>query len=134
MRAALLALLPLAGCVEHRAEAVLPAPPPDAMTATILVAGRPASAPGVAVRRSAMPIDIPMDAVVRQADGSLARGSARVVTGTPWWQRFPFDLATDLTPWPQTVAASATATLAPVPSVTAADLAAAARSAGYARP
>lgn len=48
-------------------------------------------------------------------DGSetLRRADAVLATGTPWWQRFPMDLFSDLL-WPGTITVPATMTLAPL--------------------
>lgn len=135
MRMALLAaVLALGACVEHRVTVEVPAPPADTSMSLLLITGHSASVPSTVVRRSALPIDLPVDEVIRDAHGQISRSSLRPQTATPWWQRFPADIATDLTPWPQVVASAATASASPVTPITTADLTTAARSAGYARP
>ncbi len=132
--AAVAAVVLLSGCVEHRVEVAVPAPPADAPMSAAMVGGRSASAPSTVTTRSALPVALDADLVERDGDGRIRRAVVRLATPTPWWQRFPADLATDLTPWTQPVTATAALVAVPVEPVPLADLTAAARTAGYARP
>jgi hypothetical protein len=132
--AAAVAVVVLSGCVEHRTEVAVPAPPADAILATATVGGRSASAPATVRTRSALPVETDADLIERDGDGRIRRSVVRIATPTPWWQRFPADLATDLTPWTQPITATAALVAVPVDPVPADDLTASARSAGYARP
>jgi hypothetical protein len=132
--AAVAAVVLLSGCVEHRAVVAVPAPPEDALLAATTVSGRSASTPSTVTTRSALPVAVDADLIERDGEGRIRRAVVRVATPTPWWQRFPADIVTDLTPWTQPVTATAALVAMPVEPVPAADLTAAARSAGYARP
>ncbi len=131
-----LAGLLAAGCVRHEAEIVLPAVPGDALRSRMHAGGppRPGSATAASVRESgAMPIAMAGDAWWIDAHGALHRDAGVATTPTPWWQRFPADLVTDLMPWEQPVRARVE--LAPRPvQIDPAALTAAARAAGYATP
>lgn len=126
-----LPLLALGGCVEHTARV---APPADGGTSAI---GRHLhAAPHAPVEeRHGLPREIPVSAWRQDDDGGIARDELLVRTPTPWWQRFPCDIATDAL-WPGTLTAATEATPhpRPVPPADPAALAARARAAGYAAP
>ncbi len=129
------------GCVQHRAriEAAQPpltAPvgdPGDKPTATtVIIVSRIAVDPPATTATSMLPIDLPVSAWRREADGSLARCETRVQTPLAWWQRFPVDVVSDLLPWTWTADAAGEVRLAVVPTSAEADLLSAAQRDGYA--
>ncbi len=69
------------------------------------------------VQEDSLPIDVPISAWRRDADGHAYRYEGRATTPLPWWQRFPTDMFTDA--WPSTLLcpASADVVLAPVPTL-----------------
>ncbi len=88
--------------------------------------------PPATTATSMLPIDLPVSAWRREADGSLARCETRVQTPLAWWQRFPADAVSDLLPWTWTAAADGEVRLAVVPASAEADLLSSARRDGYA--
>ena len=129
------------GCVQHQArvgaaQPPLAAPagdPGDKPTATtVITVSRIAVDPPATTATSMQPIDLPVSAWRREADGSLARCETRVQTPLSWWQRFPADAVSDLLPWTWTADADGEVRLAVVPATPEADLLSAARRDGYA--
>lgn len=117
----------LCGCLTHEARIVVPS---DAATfnqpgqSTDVTEGRtvigtesyvsPPGPPPNTVQRGPLPQDVCVTAWRRDAEGVISRGDARVLTALPWWQRFPFDMATDFAPADLVVRADATLAIAPV--------------------
>ena len=137
---ALLTLLIVPGCIEHRVAVSppLPADPPPAgetPATTVLIAGsRFQNEPDhPETFSSALPLDIPISVYRRESDGTITRGELRVTTELPWWQRFPVDAFVDLAPVDATVDAVGMATLSPVPLYDRAAFISQAERDGYAR-
>ena len=91
--------------------------------------------PQLVEERGAQPREIPVSTWRRDDDGNVQRGEAVLRTPTPWWQRFPADVVSDVL-WPATrvVEADLVLTPVPVPVSDPAALAERARQAGYAAP
>ncbi len=83
----------------------------------------------------AQPREIPISTWRRDDDGNVLRGEGLLRTPTPWWQRFPADVVSDVL-WPTTLVAEADLALPPtsIPASDPAALAERARRAGYAAP
>ena len=79
-----------------------------------------------------LPVDLPVSAWRREADGTLLRCETRVTTPLPWWQRFPADAVSDLLPTTYAAAASTQVVLVPIPPFDEARFLAQARADGYA--
>ena len=135
-----------AGCMSHvtrvrpvepdRQDAISTPPPvtPPAQSAAI---GTKVYAvqPPLVEERGAQPREIPISTWRRDDDGNVLRGEGLLRTPTPWWQRFPADVVSDVF-WPATLVVEADLALppTPVPASDPAALAARALSAGYAAP
>jgi hypothetical protein len=136
---AIVAALGAGGCITHQARIVPPAPAgQDAgePITTVVVVGSAVkrSLDQPVVQEDSLPLDIPVSAWRRGADGLVTRYEGRATTPLPWWQRFPADLVSDALPMSFTCAASAEVVLAPVPTFDAESFLAQARRDGYARP
>lgn len=122
----------MSGCISHRAQVTPPTDAPCSAAVGTHVVDEfttPISDSG------ALPRSIPVTAWRKDDQGRLFRGDALIETPLPWWQRFPVDAVSDmLVPHTLVAEASGTVTLLPVPASSTADLAAHARSAGYAAP
>ena len=136
---ALLGMLILSGCVQHRIVVSPPVPAPPApigedQAITQMISGsKVVDAPHEqTVASSPLPIDLPISVWRRDSDGLLSRGESRVTTALPWWQRFPADIFTDLTPIDAEVFASGSTPLTPIPVADQARLFAQAARDGYA--
>jgi hypothetical protein len=130
------AALALGGCITHEARVQI---------GTDATEDRGAGQPGAATvylleeewggesrRESPFPLELPVGVWRRNAQGELQRGWVSPATPRPWWQRFPFDLGTDL--WPQEFRIIETATVVPrtVPVTDERTLTALAKEFGYA--
>lgn len=141
--------LPLAlsggGCVSHVAQ-VRTVPQDRPPTSSGLHSDPPAQSAAIGTKvyavqpplveeRGAQPREIPISTWRRDDDGNVQRGEGVLRTPTPWWQRFPADVVSDVL-WPATLVAEADLALPPtaVPASDPAALAERARSAGYAAP
>lgn len=137
--------LMLCGCLTHEARIAVPADEATpnqtsqttAVTEGITVIGSdsyvsPPGPPPNTVQRGPLPQDLCITAWRRDAEGVIFRGDARVLTALPWWQRFPFDMATDFAPADLVVRADATLVIAPVNVHTRKQLDTEAAAAGYA--
>ena len=124
------------GCIDHQARVEPPArdEPGRPPTHTHIVSGSSFAVDPATTHlvHGSLPIDVPVTAWRREADGTLLRCETRVTTPLPWWQRFPADVVTDL--WPSTFAATASTTvvLTPIPPFDEARFLAQARADGYA--
>lgn len=137
--------LTLCGCLTHEARIVVPSEAAQVNQpgqAIEITEGRtvigsetyvsPPGPPPNSVRRGPLPQDLCVTAWRRDAEGVISRGDARVLTALPWWQRFPFDMATDFAPADLVVRADATLAIAPVSVHTRKQLDSEAAAAGYA--
>ena len=70
----------------------------------------------------------------RDSAGVISREDLMIRTALPWWQRFPFDYASDLLPIPARVTAEHTITPHPITARTRSALDREAAAAGYAQP
>jgi hypothetical protein len=116
------------GCIAHVAR-VLPAESSKPGT-TLFVASRQVDPEVGETVRQSLPIDLTVTAY-EPGDG-FARCEDRVLTPTPWWQRFPVDLVTDFLPMTFEAAASRRVAYAPVPVRSEDDVFQEARSLGFA--
>ena len=134
-----LLLLPLllvaTGCVSHVAR-VRSAPSADEVQPSAAIGSRVhGQQPPVVEERGAQPREIPISTWRRDDEGNVHRGEGLLRTATPWWQRFPADLVSDvLIPTTFTVEAETAVPPVPVPAVDPTALAERARRAGYAAP
>lgn len=136
----LLLLLAASGCVSHvaRVRTAEPlatdggsAPPASAAIGSAIHAEQPP----LVEERGPQPREIPISTWRRDDEGNVARGEAVLRTPTPWWQRFPADLVSDvLVPTTLVVDAECAVPPVPVPAADPAALAERARRAGYAAP
>ena len=135
-----------AGCVSHvaRVRPVEPdrqdtigTPPPVTPPTQSAAIGTTVYAvqPPLIEERGAQPREIPISTWRRDDDGNVLRGEGVLRTPTPWWQRFPADVVSDVL-WPATLVVEADLALPPtlVPANDPAALAERARIAGYATP
>lgn len=123
-----------AGCIEHHARVVPSAPIADPGPAPVLIAHRvrdPLTVPDES--RDALPIDLPVSAYRRDADGRLWRYEGRATTPLSWSQRFPFDAVMDVLPTTFTYDAESTVVFAPVAAADENGFLDQARRDGYAR-
>ena len=135
------ALSTLTGCLTHEARITVPPDarsdkPADAIEGRTVLGDEtfvsPPGPPLSTIRRGPLPQDICVTAWRRDADGVISRGDAQVRTALPWWQRFPFDMATDLVPADLVVQTDTTLAIMPVTTRSRAQLDAEAAAAGYA--
>jgi len=128
----LIGCLAMSGCIAHRAEVT---PPTDA-TCSAAIGTQIADPFSTPISDSgSLPRSLPVTAWRKDDQGHLFRGDALIETPTPWWQRFPADVVSDmLVPHTLTADASGSVVVLPVPASSAADLTARAQSAGYAAP
>jgi hypothetical protein len=136
-----LLLLPLllgaTGCVSHVARVRSAPVEGDASSQPSAAIGSSVHGqqPPVVEERGAQPREIPISTWRRDDEGNVHRGEGLLRTATPWWQRFPADLVSDvLIPTTFTVEAELAVPPVPVPAVDPAALADRARRAGYAAP
>ncbi len=128
--------LGLSGCLSHEARVTCIPDPVDQEGSTVI--GRtthnsPPGPPALTVDRSPLPRDVQLTAWRKSVTGGpLRRQETALRTPLPWWQRFPCDLAVDLTPMDITVAAASTIDPQPLTPRTYADLDREAAAAGYA--
>lgn len=135
-----------AGCVSHVARVrtvepdrqdTLSSPPPVSPPIQSAAIGSQVHTvqPPLVEERGAQPREIPVSTWRRDDEGNVQRGEAVLRTSTPWWQRFPADVVSDVL-WPATLVVEADLELAPVPLPVSdpAALAERARQAGYAAP
>lgn len=119
------------GCVSHVARIDAPA---DGGSAAIGTTVHETMPPRVE-ERGAQPREIPISTWRRDDDGTLLRGEGVLRTPTPWWQRFPADVVSDvLIPTPMIASADLVVPTAPIPASDPVALAERARRAGYAAP
>ncbi len=139
--AVLSSAIALTGCLTHEARitvpasAVQPATGPQLEGNTTIGAHSfltPPGPPPSTVQRGPLPQDVTITAWRRDADGLISRDDAEVVTGLPWWQRFPCDMVTDVAPTELVVRAEYDVVLTPVIAHTRAQLDHEAATAGYA--
>ena len=130
-------LLLLAGCVEHETRVVGHAPAAGAEGAVTIGGSRtsiPPGAPAVSSDRSPLPRETAVSVWQRDNAGVICREDLVVRTALPWWQRFPFDYASDLLPIDARVVAEHTIAPRPITPRTRAALDREAAVAGYAQP
>ena len=119
------------GCVSHVARVDAPADGGSAAIGTTVHEDMP---PQVE-ERGAQPREIPVSTWRRDDEGNILRGEGVVRTPTPWWQRFPADVVSDvLIPTPVIASATVVVPTAPIPASDPVALAERARRAGYAAP
>lgn len=92
----------------------------------------PPGPPPLTIRRGTLPQDVPVSAWHRDREGVITRADAELLTPLPWWQRFPFDLATDFAPTDLVVRRDYTLAESPVAAHSREQLDAEAAAAGYA--
>lgn len=141
LSAVLCSVTALTGCLTHEARiqvpaaAVQPTTGPQLEGSTAIGAQTfptPPGPPPSTVLRGPLPQDVTITAWRRDADGLISRDDTEVVTGLPWWQRFPCDMATDIAPTELVVQTDYRLTLTPVVAHTRAQLDSEAATAGYA--
>lgn len=119
--------LMLCGCLTHEARIVVPADgapshqpgrPADVTEGRTVIGSEsfvsPPGPPAHTVHRGPLPQDVCVTAWRRDSEGVISRGDAHLLTALPWWQRFPFDMATDFAPLELVVKAETTLAIAPV--------------------
>jgi hypothetical protein len=131
--------LGLSSCLTH--EARVTAPPAVGSTTSGEVDGNtiigaqsfptPPGPPPSTVQSGPLPQEVLVTAWQRDAEGLISRDQADVRTELPWWQRFPCDMATDLTPTALVVRTEYRLDLKPITARTRAELDREALSAGY---
>ena len=104
-----LALIMLSACVEHRGTVSLEVPPDDTLKIHVYKDGAEVKHLEPLSFQSPMPGEIHLDAWYRDASGHFHRSHERLQSPRPWWQRFPFDMASDAL-WPDTITVSAEST------------------------
>jgi hypothetical protein len=92
----------------------------------------PPGPPPSSVQTGPLPQEVLVTAWQQDAEGHISRDEAKVRTDLPWWQRFPCDMATDLTPTNLVVRTEYRLALKPVTAHTRTELDREALSAGYA--
>jgi hypothetical protein len=92
-----LALLGSGGCVAHTVRIEPLAPDPETKKTTVMAGSRPVDPFKEQVITHPMPIELPVESWRARGD-VLERGEVVARTPLTWWQRFPFDAATDLLP------------------------------------
>lgn len=129
----LCAALMATGCVEHRA--ALETGEVEGMEPMGALAGTKVVYPwkGAIVHTDPLAAEMPVTVVFWTEDGRIARADARPQSPLVWWQRFPFDIGTDLL-WPGQLITERVLTVSPQPMSTwnAETLTAQARLFGYA--
>jgi hypothetical protein len=121
----------LSGCVSHVARVEAPAEPVAAAVGTAVHDPLPPTVE----ERGAQPREIPISTWRRDEAGNVLRGEALLRTATPWWQRFPADLVSDvLIPRQLEVREAIVVAADPLPVGDEAALTARARAGGYAEP
>lgn len=126
------------GCISHRAQLH----PPDhgdqpRRVVAMAVDGRIHGSADPIVesaihKEGPLPLEIQATLWQRDQQGNLWRGDAQVQSPRPWWQRFPFDVVSDLAPITFSASAASTITVQRVPSITISELNAAAARFGFA--